>query len=82
VIYMGVTRLSELQRGLLTALPGATPAAVVQDVGLAGERQAVTTLAALADEVAAQGFGSPAILIVGDVLRARASGALAVPRAA
>lgn len=82
VIYMGVARLPELQRGLLTALPGSTPAAVVQGVGTAAERQALTTLAALADDVASLGFGSPAILIVGDVLRARAVGAQALPQAA
>lgn len=82
VIYMGITRLPDLQRGLLAALPGTTPAAVVQGVGTAGERQVVTTLAALAADVAAQGFGSPAILVIGDVLRARAAGALALPRAA
>jgi len=73
VVYMGMARLAELQRGLLSALPGATPAAIVQRVGGADERQLVTTLARLAIEAAAQRFGSPAILIVGDVLRARAA---------
>lgn len=82
VIYMGVARLPELQRELLAALPGTIPAAVPTPCTTAAERQAVTTLAALADDVAARGFGSPAVLIVGDVLRARAAGALALPRAA
>lgn len=72
VVYMGIARLAALQRGLLQALPGATPAAVVQNTGTPAERLAVTTLAALPETVRAGGFGSPAILLVGDVLRARA----------
>jgi uroporphyrin-III C-methyltransferase len=72
VVYMGMARLAELQRGLLAALPAGTPAAVVQNVGSAGERLLVTTLAQLAADAAAGGFGSPAILVIGDVLRARA----------
>lgn len=72
VVYMGIARLAALQRGLLEALPGATPAAVVQNTGTPAERLAVTTLAALPETVRAGGFGSPAILLVGDVLRARA----------
>jgi len=73
VVYMGMARLAELQRGLLQALPGSTPAAVVQRAGTADERQLVTTLAGLARDAAAQRFGSPAILVIGDVLRARAA---------
>lgn len=73
VVYMGMARLAELQQGLLASLPGATPAAVVQAVGTPAERSAVTTLATLPDTVRAGGFGSPAVLIVGDVLRARAT---------
>lgn len=69
VVYMGMARIEALQAGLLSTLPAHTPAAVVQHAGCAGERCAVTTLGALADEVARGGFGSPAILIVGDVLR-------------
>ena len=73
VVYMGMARLATLQHGLLQALPPHTPAAVVQHVGTPQERQCVTTLARLADDVAAGGFGSPAILVIGDVLRARAA---------
>lgn len=82
VVYMGIAHLAELQRGLLAALPGTTPAAIVQHVGTPGERHAVTTLAALPETARQGGFGSPAILIVGDVLRARAAIAERAPRAA
>jgi uroporphyrin-III C-methyltransferase len=73
VVYMGIARLPDLQRGLLASLPGATPAAIVQNVGTSDERQAVTTLTALDDAVTRLGFTSPAILIVGNVLRARSA---------
>lgn len=76
VVYMGMRRLPALQAGLLAALPAATPAAVVQSAGTPAERQLLTTLADLVAAVAQGGFGSPAVLVVGDVLRARATGAL------
>jgi uroporphyrin-III C-methyltransferase len=69
VVYMGVATLPDLQQGLLQALPGSTPAAVVQHASLPQQRQVVTTLAALGEAVARAGLGSPAIVIVGDVLR-------------
>ncbi len=73
VIYMGMARLAELQAGLLAALPAAIPAAVVQHAGKAAERQCVTTLATLAADARRHRLGSPAIVLVGDVLRARAA---------
>jgi uroporphyrin-III C-methyltransferase len=73
VVYMGVARLIELQRGLLAALPAGTPAALVQAVGSAQERQLVSTLGRLATDAADARFGSPAILIIGNVLQARAA---------
>jgi uroporphyrin-III C-methyltransferase len=73
VIYMAMARLVEVQAGLLAALPGSTPAAIVQHAGTPQERLGVTTLAQLAAMAAGQGFGSPAIVLVGDVLRARAA---------
>jgi len=70
VVYMGMARLAELQRGLLAGLPGSTPAAIVQQAGTPAQRRVSTTLARLSDSAAHAGLGSPAIVIVGDVLRA------------
>ena len=70
VVYMGMARLAAVQAGLLAALGADTPAAVVQHAGLPHERQLLTQLGRLAADAAAQGFGSPAIVLVGDVLRA------------
>jgi uroporphyrin-III C-methyltransferase len=72
VIYMAMARLAAVQAGLLRALPGHTPAAVVQHAGTPQERACDCTLAGLASAVQAHGLGSPAIVIVGEVLRARA----------
>jgi len=69
VVYMGASTVAELQQGLLGALPADTPAAVVQHASLTTQRQAVGTLGSLASLVHAHGLGSPAIIVVGDVLR-------------
>jgi len=76
VVYMGVARLAELQAGLLDGgrgLPASTPAAIVQHASLPTQRGAVTTLGALAQTVAAHGLGSPAVLVIGDVLQGLAA---------
>ena len=69
VIYMGVSALDALCAGLLQALPARTPAAVVQHASLPQQRRLLCTLGTLAEQVQAQRIGSPAIVIVGDVLR-------------
>jgi uroporphyrin-III C-methyltransferase len=70
VIYMGISTIESLQAGLLEALPGDTPVAVVQHASRPEQRQVSAALACLADTVHREGIGSPAIVVVGDVLRA------------
>jgi uroporphyrin-III C-methyltransferase len=69
VVYMGVAGAAALQDGLAQALPAHTPVAIVQHASLPQQRQAVATLGTLAETVAREGLGSPAIIVVGDVLR-------------
>ncbi len=69
VVYMGVQRLAALQAGLLQTLGSGTPAALVQHASLPQQRLLVSTLGGIAQDAAAAGIGSPAILVVGDVLR-------------
>ena len=69
VIYMGVTSIEAVLAGLLHGLRAATPAALVQHASLPHERRLLGTLGTLAGRMRAEGFGSPAIVIVGDVLR-------------
>jgi uroporphyrin-III C-methyltransferase len=79
VVYMGIARCAEIAAALLAGgMAAATPAAVVQQGCLRGMRRHLTTLGALAGDVRRLGLGSPAIIVVGDVVRL-ADAALAAP---
>ena len=69
VIYMGVSSLHSIQNGLLQGLPAHTPVAIVQHASLPQQREALTTLGALAETLAREGLGSPSIIVVGDVVQ-------------
>ena len=66
---MGVQRLALIQAGLLGTLGAHTPAALVQHASAPQERRLLTTLGQLKADAEQAGIGSPAILIVGDVLK-------------
>ena len=70
VIYMGISTIESLQAGLLQGLAAGTPVAVIQHATLPHQREVRCTLAALASTVRREEIGSPAIVVVGDVLRA------------
>jgi len=69
VIYMGVSQLARIVQGLRETLPATLPAAVVQHASTGAERRLLSTLGSLVADVAAQGVGSPAVLIIGEVVR-------------
>jgi uroporphyrin-III C-methyltransferase len=73
VVYMGMSQVERLQSGLLRTLPADTPAAAVQHASLPQQRELVTTLGELPRALRRHGLGSPAILVVGDVLRGLAA---------
>jgi uroporphyrin-III C-methyltransferase len=83
VVYMGVSRCAAICAALLEGgLPASTPAAAIQAAWQAGERVHATTLALLPRDVARFGFGSPAILVIGEVARhAETIGAEAIVQA-
>ena len=69
VIYMGVRRLAEITHALLAAgMSPATPAAAIQNGTLPEQVSVVSTLGRLARDVVARGIGSPAIVVIGDVV--------------
>jgi uroporphyrin-III C-methyltransferase len=68
VIYMGVSHIERIARRLLETLPAELPAGIVQHASTGDERRLVTTLGRLVDDVAVHAFGSPAVLIIGNVL--------------
>jgi uroporphyrin-III C-methyltransferase len=76
VIYMGITRLPDIVAGLRGAgMSDATPVAVVQNGTLASQRSLITSLGSVVGAVAEAGLGSPAIVVVGEVVRLAAVGA-------
>jgi uroporphyrin-III C-methyltransferase len=76
VIYMGVARCTELQAQLLAGgLEAHTPAAVVSAAHTLHQRHAITTLGELPTCIAQEGLVSPALLVVGEVVRQAAQDA-------
>ncbi|HKX32967.1 MAG TPA: uroporphyrinogen-III C-methyltransferase [Blastocatellia bacterium] len=69
VIYMGMANLSQIVDALLAAgAPPTRPAAAIQYGTLPEQRSVITTLVELPTAVSAQGLGSPAIVVVGEVV--------------
>lgn len=69
VIYMGISSAARVQHGLLTGLPETTPVAIIERATLAEQRECLTTLGELTHALAAHHLRSPAIVVVGDVVR-------------
>jgi uroporphyrin-III C-methyltransferase len=73
VIYMGIARCAEIQAALLAGgKAGDTPVAVVQSATGTQQAQLITTLSALPEDLAQSGIASPAIIVIGDVVRCAA----------
>ena len=79
VIYMGVANLDAIVQGLLEGgLPRATPAAAIQNGTLPSQKSVVTTLSALTEKMAHAGIGSPAVIVIGDVVRFAQAGQMSL----
>jgi uroporphyrin-III C-methyltransferase len=68
VIYMGLSQVAHIQSQLLLGLPAHTPVALLQDVSLPQQRQALTHLGELVQCVMDHGFVSPTVMVVGQVV--------------
>ncbi len=72
VVFMGLERLPEIARQLQAeGYPPQTPAAVISQGTLPGQRVVTGTLAAIAARVRRAGLRSPALIVVGDVVACR-----------
>ena len=72
VIYMGLHNLPRIAEELMAGgLASETPVALIQQGTVAGQRCLTATLATVADASRAQGFASPSIVVVGDVVNQR-----------
>lgn len=70
VVYMGVAHAGEISRRLIDeGLRSDTPAAAIQNGTLASQKSTVTVLGDLAAAMARSGIGSPAVLVIGEVVR-------------
>jgi uroporphyrin-III C-methyltransferase len=69
VVYMGVQSAAALEMGLLQGLPPDTPVAVVENASQPRQRRALGQLQGLQKLLADEQLGSPAIIIIGDVLK-------------
>lgn len=74
VIYMGLHNLRHICGELLSGgLAAETPAAVIQQGTVMGQRHLIACLGDVADRVESLGFGSPAIVVIGEVVKERVS---------
>jgi uroporphyrin-III C-methyltransferase/precorrin-2 dehydrogenase/sirohydrochlorin ferrochelatase len=72
VVLMGMERLELLSKTLIAAgRAGTTPAAVVQNATLPNQRVMVSTLDSLAADAVRAGMGSPAVVVIGEVVNLR-----------
>ena len=82
VIYMGLHNLRRICAELLAGgLAADTPAAVVQQGTVVGQRLLLSPLAELADQAEQQEFASPAIVVVGQVVSQRVAACSPAPAA-
>jgi uroporphyrin-III C-methyltransferase len=74
LLYMGMTKLAEIADALIAS--GAArnlPVAVIHSATTPDQRVLVSTLDLVAGEAVAQGFGSPSIVAIGEMVRLRAA---------
>jgi uroporphyrin-III C-methyltransferase len=69
VIYMGLGSSRDIERGLLKGLPANTPVAVIQDATLPQQVHVPCTLATFCQTLVNERISSPAIIVVGQVVR-------------
>ena len=75
VVLMGVGTLPTLSQGLLRhGMPANLPVAIIERGFSATQRTTVSTLAAVLSDAAAAGVRSPAVLVIGEVVRLAFSG--------
>lgn len=83
VLYMGLARVAALVAGMLEAgFPADTPACAVQNGTLAIQDEVVTTLSELPAAITRARLGSPAILVIGEVVRLARSAMASAARSA
>ncbi|MDO5027917.1 MAG: uroporphyrinogen-III C-methyltransferase [Bacillota bacterium] len=72
VFYMGLNNLDQLSSDLIAAgMDKDRPAAVIMHGGYPDQRVQVSTIENIYSDIQGKGFGSPALIVVGDVINLR-----------
>jgi uroporphyrin-III C-methyltransferase len=73
VFYMATVRVPAIAGALLAGgLPGDTAAAVIAAATLPGQHVLISSLGRLADDLARHGIRTPAVVVIGEIVRMRA----------
>lgn len=72
VILMGVNQLKGIAEIFQSAGKANTPVAVIQDGSLPTQKEAIGTIATIEEKVRRSGVGSPAVIVIGEVVNQRA----------
>ena len=80
VIYMGMQRIGDIAAALMAAGIGATPAAVIERGTTDAERSVIGSVATIAALAEVAGLGSPALIVVGAVVRLAKNCRYALPQ--
>ncbi|WP_084651274.1 uroporphyrinogen-III C-methyltransferase [Ottowia thiooxydans] len=72
VIYMGISSAELIQTGLLSELPEETPVAIIERASLPNQRECITCLGDMLQDLRQSGLGSPAVMVVGDIVKVAA----------
>lgn len=71
VIYMGMKKMAEISKLYVENNLGDTPSAIIQHISLPHQKQVICKVKDLEHAAFEEGLGNPAIIIIGDVVRAR-----------
>lgn len=70
VIYMGMKKLTEISSSYIMSGRGAVPAAIIQNASMPHQKQVVCEVKDLSQAAIDSGLSHPAIIIIGDVVKA------------
>lgn len=71
VILMGLAKIQEIAEAFVAAGKSQLPAAVIQNASLPEQQEVFGTVADIAQKAQTSGLGSPAIIVIGEVVRHR-----------
>jgi uroporphyrin-III C-methyltransferase len=71
VIYMGMKKMEEISNTYIKGGLGSMPAAIIQNATLAHQKQVICEVKDLSEAASREGLAYPAIIIIGNVVKAR-----------